>query len=153
MRRRNSAGGSTWPELSSRSWDAMGGERSIGARVSMKWFGTRTGFKSARPRKHKLYRDIESAAPHVSILASSTSALTWSDLTLALAPPCRLVTAHPFNPAHLMPLIELCGRVEESVETAVDFFSSMGKQTVRLKRDAVGHIANRLASALWREAE
>ena len=73
-------------------------------------------------------------------------------MTPALAHPGRLVTAHPFNPAHLMPLIELYGRDQESVETAVNFFTSMGKQTVRLKQDAVGHIANRLASALWREA-
>ena len=104
------------------------------------------------PLKHRLYKDIESAAPHAPILASCTSAFTWSDLTPALAHPGRFVTAHPFNPAHLMPLIELYGRDQESVETAVDFYTSMGKQTVRLKRDVVGHIANRLASALWREA-
>ena len=102
--------------------------------------------------KHKLYSEIEAAAPKDAVIASSTSALTWTELSGALKNPLRHITAHPFNPAHLIPLIELYGRDDATVQFAEAVFKRLGKQTVRLKRDAVGHIANRLASALWREA-
>ena len=102
--------------------------------------------------KRSLYERVEIAASDNAIIASSTSALTWSELASGLSNPLRFVTAHPFNPAHLMPLIEIYGRSEETIQSAVDFFTALGKQTVTLRLDAIGHIANRLASALWREA-
>jgi len=66
--------------------------------------------------------------------------------------PERFVTAHPFNPPHIMPLVEIYARDEATRQRAVAFYRAFGRITVELKRDAVGHIANRLASALWREA-
>jgi 3-hydroxyacyl-CoA dehydrogenase len=69
-----------------------------------------------------------------------------------MANPSRLITAHPFNPPHLMPLIELFGTDPARVEDAAAFYRGIGRHPVRLKREAVGHIANRLSSALWREA-
>jgi 3-hydroxyacyl-CoA dehydrogenase len=62
------------------------------------------------------------------------------------------LTAHPFNPPHLVPLVEIFSPDSHAAETASTFYRSVGKFPVRLKKPAVGHIANRLASALWREA-
>ena len=66
--------------------------------------------------------------------------------------PDRLITAHPFNPPHLVPLVELYGPNPKVVDWAEAFYRGLGSAPVRLKKDAVGHIANRLSSALWREA-
>jgi carnitine 3-dehydrogenase len=102
--------------------------------------------------KMELYRRIEDAASKDAIIASSTSSLTWSELSVQLRHSSRFITAHPFNPPHLMPLVEIYGPSATVIDLAVNFYQSLGRQTVVLARDAVGHIANRLASALWREA-
>lgn len=104
------------------------------------------------PLKRKLYADIEATAPRDVTIASSTSSLVWSDLSAEMANSSRLITAHPFNPPHLMPLVELFGSDSERLDAAADFYRSVGRHPVRMKREAVGHIANRLSSALWREA-
>lgn len=104
------------------------------------------------PLKRGLYARIEAAAPEGVTIASSTSSLVWSELSADMAGPERLITAHPFNPPHLMPLVELFGPDAARVQAAADFYRSLGRHPVRLKREAVGHIANRLSSALWREA-
>jgi 3-hydroxyacyl-CoA dehydrogenase len=65
------------------------------------------------------------------------------------------VIAHPFNPPHLMPLLEIVGGAQTSEETIVRterFFSSLGKHTVRLYKELPGHVANRLQAAVAREA-
>ena len=103
------------------------------------------------PLKRALYAAIEAAAPAGITIASSTSSFTWSQLSAEMADPGRLITAHPFNPPHLMPLVELFGDPER-IRAAAAFFRSCGRHPVVLKREAVGHIANRLSSALWREA-
>lgn len=102
--------------------------------------------------KHELYGEIEAVLDPDAILASSTSAMTWSELSSGVHYPNRLITLHPFNPAHLMPLVEIYGTDPTRIATACQFFSALGKEPIVLKRDAVGHLANRLASALWREA-
>ncbi len=101
--------------------------------------------------KQALFRDIETVAP-AAIIASSTSSLTWADLSVTLANPAQLITAHPFNPPHLIPLVETFGIDETNLDAAEEIYRDLGRQPVRLKKCAVGHIANRLASALWREA-
>ncbi|MDO7837521.1 3-hydroxyacyl-CoA dehydrogenase NAD-binding domain-containing protein [Sphingobium sp. HBC34] len=101
--------------------------------------------------KHDLYRQIEAVNARAPI-ASSTSSLTWSELSPALSDPGRLLTAHPFNPPHLMPLVEIYTPDADLRRRAVDFYAGLGREPVTLRKDAVGHIANRLASALWREA-
>lgn len=103
------------------------------------------------PLKRALYARVEAACTDITI-ASSTSSLVWSVLSAEMADPARLITAHPFNPPHLMPLVELYGPDRERVRAAADFFLRLGRHPVFLKREAVGHIANRLSSALWREA-
>lgn len=104
------------------------------------------------PTKQALYAQIETAAPKGAIIASSTSALTWSDLSPGLRLPARFITAHPFNPPHLIPLVEVYGIDETIVTRAMQIYAAAGRVPVRLQQDATGHIANRLASALWREA-
>ncbi len=104
------------------------------------------------PLKQALYARIEAAVTADVIIASSTSAHPWSDLSVGLRHPQRLITAHPFNPPHLVPLVEIYGPDDAIVAWATAFYRGLGSVPVRLQKDAVGHIANRLASALWREA-
>lgn len=104
------------------------------------------------PLKRDLYASIERLAPPDVTVASSTSSLVWSELSAEMVQPDRLITAHPFNPPHLMPLVELYGRDAKRVAAAADFYRRFHRHPVTLRREAVGHIANRLSSALWREA-
>ncbi len=102
--------------------------------------------------KHSLYAEVEPLMGADAVLASSTSALTWSDLSPGLQDPSRLITAHPFNPPHLVPLVEIYGTDPVRMARAEAIYRTADRVPVRLKKDATGHIANRLASALWREA-
>lgn len=102
--------------------------------------------------KHALYAQVEPLMSPDAVLASSTSALTWSDLAPGFNDPKRLITAHPFNPPHLVPLVEIYGTDPDRIARAEAIYCAADRVTVRLKKDATGHIANRLASALWREA-
>lgn len=104
------------------------------------------------PLKRALYAQIEALIPADLPIASSTSSLVWSELSAEMRHPERLLTAHPFNPPHLMPLVELFCPDPAMLAGAEAFYRDLGRVTVRLRREAVGHIANRLASALWREA-
>jgi carnitine 3-dehydrogenase len=102
--------------------------------------------------KIALLREIEAVAPANCVIASSTSSLLWSDIAQTLAHPDRFIFAHPFNPPHLMPLVEIYGAESGVRERAAAFYRRLNRVPVCLKREARGHIANRLASALWREA-
>lgn len=102
--------------------------------------------------KQALYRQIEAAVSPDTIIASSTSALVWSQLAQGMARPARFITAHPFNPPHLMPLVEIFGTDDAVIAKAVAFFAALERVPVVLKREAAGHIAGRLSAALWREA-
>lgn len=93
-------------------------------------------------------------APDV-IIASSTSSLMPSDIQMEMAHPERLLVAHPMNPPHLVPLVELvCGRktAPDALEQAKSFYDALGRVTVVAQKEVPGHIANRLTSALYREA-
>lgn len=104
------------------------------------------------PLKHALFAQAEPLMAPDAVLASSTSALTWRELAPGLQDPARLITAHPFNPPHLVPLVEIYGIDPARMARAEAMYRAAGRVSVRLKKDATGHIANRLASALWREA-
>ncbi|MGY9049908.1 hypothetical protein P775_13985 [Puniceibacterium antarcticum] len=104
------------------------------------------------PIKRALFAEVEPLMAPQAVLASSTSALTWSDLSSALRDPGCLITAHPFNPPHLVPLVEIFGIDPDRIARAEAIYRAAERVPVRLKKDATGHIANRLASALWREA-
>lgn len=103
--------------------------------------------------KHKLFAEILSAAKPQATIASSTSSFAWSQLTEGMKEAAsRLIVSHPFNPPHLVPLVELYGTDAARVAQAAEFYEALGKVTIRMKREAPGHVANRLASALYREA-
>lgn len=105
--------------------------------------------------KHALYADVEPALEPDAVVASSASGLTLSELQAGWERPGRLVLGHPFNPPHLIPLVEVMGneRTEAGVvDQARQFYESIGKVTIEVRREVPGHVANRLQAALWREA-
>jgi len=105
--------------------------------------------------KRPLFKRIDTLCQPNVLLASSSSGLLMSEIQAGLVHPGRCLIAHPFNPPHLIPLVELVpGRQTrpESLEKARDFYLSLGKTPVVLRKETPGHIANRLAAALWREA-
>src|SRR6201987_2251597 len=105
--------------------------------------------------KQKLYGQLDELLPPDVIIASSSSGLKMSDIQLGAAShPERCVIAHPFNPPHLIPLVEIVGGTKTSratIERADDFYTSIGQRTVRLNKEMPGHVANRLQAALARE--
>jgi 3-hydroxyacyl-CoA dehydrogenase len=105
--------------------------------------------------KKKLYGQLDELLPAAVIIASSSSGLTMSEIQLgARSHPERCVIGHPFNPPHLVPLVEIVGGAktsEETIQRAAEFYTALGKRTVRLHKEVPGHVANRLQSALSRE--
>jgi 3-hydroxyacyl-CoA dehydrogenase len=105
--------------------------------------------------KQKLYGQLDTLAPPDVIIASSSSGLPMSEIQKgAVSHPERCVIGHPFNPPHLIPLVEVVGGAktsEETIQRAMEFYTSIGKKAVRLKKELPGHVANRLQAALARE--
>jgi len=104
--------------------------------------------------KAALLADLDMAAPTHAIIASSTSALLRSKIVARCTTSERVIVGHPFNPPHLIPLVEIVGPAPDAdaVRRAEAFYQSVGKETVVLKKEAVGHLINRINSAVWREA-
>ncbi len=106
--------------------------------------------------KRPLYAEMDRLAPAEAVFTSSTSGLMMTEIARDMKRhPERAVVAHPWNPVHLVPLVELCPGEETSMET-VDLvyrvMEDMGKTPVVLKKEVPGFIANRVSVALWREA-
>jgi 3-hydroxyacyl-CoA dehydrogenase len=106
--------------------------------------------------KRDLFRRLDEAAPTDSLLATSASTITVSEFQDACTRhPERVVLGHPFNPPHLIPLVEVGGgklTAEDAIERALAFYRAIGKHPIRLRRESKGHVANRLQAALWQEA-
>jgi 3-hydroxyacyl-CoA dehydrogenase len=102
--------------------------------------------------KKKLYGQLDELLPADVIIASSSSGFTMSDIQSGCpSHPERCVIAHPFNPPHLVPLVEIVGGAKTSEQTiarASEFFKGLGKQTIRIRKEVPGHVANRLQAAL-----
>jgi 3-hydroxyacyl-CoA dehydrogenase len=106
--------------------------------------------------KHALYAALDEAARPNVVLASSSSGM----LPTVIARGCprhpeRVVIGHPFNPPHLIPLVEVVPGEktdEETVERALALYTAVGKKPIRLRQELPGHVANRLQAALWQEA-
>jgi 3-hydroxyacyl-CoA dehydrogenase len=106
------------------------------------------------PLKIKLFADMDSALPPPAILVSSTSGIPMSRIQSECKHPARCVTGHPFNPPHLIPLVEVVGGAKTSAETierAMGFYAAMGKRAMHIRKEISGHVANRLQAALYRE--
>jgi 3-hydroxyacyl-CoA dehydrogenase len=105
--------------------------------------------------KKTLYRQLDELLHPSVIIASSSSGLTMSEIQSACElHPERCVIGHPFNPPHLVPLVEIVGGArtsENTIQRATEFYTSIGQRTVRVNKEMPGHVANRLQAALARE--
>ena len=106
--------------------------------------------------KHALYAVLDEAARPDVVLASSSSGMLPTVIARgATRHPERVLVGHPFNPPHLIPLVEVVPGEqtgEDVVERALAFYAAVGKKPIRLRQEVPGHVANRLQAALWQEA-
>ncbi|WP_312969250.1 3-hydroxyacyl-CoA dehydrogenase NAD-binding domain-containing protein [Acinetobacter gerneri] len=105
--------------------------------------------------KLSLYQEMTENCPVDTIIASSSSGLKVSDIQQSSKYPERIVLGHPFNPPHLLPLVEIIGgekTTQNYIQDAFDFYRELGKKPIIIHKEVKGHVANRLQSALWREA-
>ena len=105
--------------------------------------------------KIELYAALEEVLGEDVVIASSTSGLLMSELQQGRRAPQRFAVGHPFNPPHLIPLVEVVGGRETSEDTihwCLDFYRAIGKHPIHIRREVPAHLANRLQAALWREA-
>jgi 3-hydroxyacyl-CoA dehydrogenase len=104
--------------------------------------------------KIKLFAQMDEATPPNSVIASSSSGITMDVIQSGAKRPERCVIGHPFNPPHVVPLVEVVGGAETSeatIERAMAFYASIGKKPVRLNKALPGHVANRFQAALYKE--
>ena len=104
--------------------------------------------------KIKLYADMDEATPVDSLIASSSSGITPSVMQTKCQHPERVLIGHPFNPPHIIPLVEVVGGARtspEAIKQAMAFYTSIGKKAIHVRKELPGHVANRLQAALYRE--
>lgn len=105
--------------------------------------------------KHAIIARVESCIAPETVIASSSSALLPSEIQARASYPGRILVGHPFNPPHLIPLVELVAgqaTTPQAVEVARAFYESLGREVIVPQRELRGHVANRLTAALYREA-
>jgi carnitine 3-dehydrogenase len=105
--------------------------------------------------KIELFATLDAAVPPATVVATSSSGLLISRVSARCKHPQRCVIGHPFNPPHLIPLIEVVGGAKTSAEAitkAMNFYRDIGKHPIHIRKEVRGHVANRLQAALWREA-
>ena len=104
--------------------------------------------------KIKLFADIDAATPADTLIASSSSGITPSVMQSKCEHPERVLVGHPFNPPHIIPLVEVVGGAKTSpqaIQRAMAFYAAIGKKPIHLRKELPGHVANRLQAALYRE--
>ena len=150
-----------WPTLETLGWVVPGASQdrfSFHASPSEACKGVGFVHESGPERadiKIETFREIDAATAPDVVIASSSSGLLISRVTVKCAHPERCVIGHPFNPPHLIPLVEVVGGKQTSAATidrCIDFYRQLGKYPIRVNKEVPGHIANRLQAALWREA-
>ncbi len=105
--------------------------------------------------KIALFAEMDAALPKDVVIASSSSGLLISRVTANCRHPERCVIGHPFNPPHLIPLVEVVGggrTSSDAIAKAMEFYRALGKHPIHIRKEVRGHVANRLQAALWREA-
>lgn len=105
--------------------------------------------------KRALFAELDQALPADAIIASSSSGLLMSRLQEVCRHPGRCVIGHPFNPPHLIPLVEVVGGARTSqatIDRTMAFYAAIGKRPIHIRKEVKGHVANRLQAAMWREA-
>jgi 3-hydroxyacyl-CoA dehydrogenase len=104
--------------------------------------------------KRELFVAVDRLTADDVVIASSSSGLPISEIQAGCVHPGRCVIGHPFNPPHLIPLVEVVGGRETSertIERAMAFYAEIGKRPIRIRKEVNGHVANRLQAALWKE--
>jgi hypothetical protein len=104
--------------------------------------------------KVPLFADIDDATRRDTLIASSSSGITMSEIQTGCRYPERTLIGHPFNSPHIIPLVEVVGGKRTStgtIEEAMTFYAAIGKRPVHLKKELPGHVANRFQAALYRE--
>src|SRR5216684_8697879 len=102
--------------------------------------------------KIKLFADMDDATPVDSLIASSSSGITPSVMQSKCQHPERVLIGHPFNPPHIIPLVEVVGGARtspEAIQRAMAFYTSIGKKAIHVRKELPGHVANRLQAALY----
>jgi carnitine 3-dehydrogenase len=105
--------------------------------------------------KRALLARLDAALDPAVVIASSSSGLLMSRCQSDCRHPERCVIGHPFNPPHLVPLVEVVGgdrTAPWAIDHALAFYAAVGKEPIHIRREVRGHVANRLQAALWREA-
>jgi 3-hydroxyacyl-CoA dehydrogenase len=102
--------------------------------------------------KHDLYQEIDAVADGGVVIASSSSGLMPTELQRGCdRHPERVLVGHPFNPPHLVPLVD-AATTPEAIAAAMDTYAAIGKSPIHIRAELPGHVTNRLQAALWREA-
>ncbi|MDH3642546.1 MAG: 3-hydroxyacyl-CoA dehydrogenase NAD-binding domain-containing protein [Gammaproteobacteria bacterium] len=108
-----------------------------------------------KPIKIELYEQFDRLLPDDTVMSTSSSGLLLSELQANRVGRERYVLGHPFNPPHLIPLVEVLGGRDTdpaAVDWTLAFYNAHGKKAVRLNKEVPGHLVNRLQAAIWREA-
>ena len=109
----------------------------------------------ARDKKQAVYQSIEHYATRDAIIASCTSSIDAEDLAVLTSRPENLLIAHPFQPVHMLPLVEVVRHAktsDETVQRTLALLKAMHRQVVVLNRSVPGFLVNRFAQALFRES-
>ncbi|MBS1853052.1 MAG: 3-hydroxyacyl-CoA dehydrogenase family protein [Acidobacteria bacterium] len=104
--------------------------------------------------KHRLFQQLEQLVPSTCILASNTSSLSLSAIAAPLADKTRIVLTHYFNPAHLLPAVEVLGLPEtraDVLQATMALLKSTGKVPLLLRKEVPGLVVNRVQAAMARE--
>ncbi len=106
--------------------------------------------------KKELFKKLDELCDHNVILASNTSGLSPTNIAQNMKGKERVVVTHFWNPAHLIPLVEVVRGEETSdatVRRSIELLKSMRKRPIEVKKDILGSVVNRLQYALFREAQ
>jgi 3-hydroxybutyryl-CoA dehydrogenase len=105
--------------------------------------------------KRAIFAELVERAPRTAILASNTSVIPIGRIAAGLDTADRIVGTHWWNPATLIPLVEVVqsiGTSDATIDATMALLQSVGKMPAHVKKDLPGFVANRLQHALWREA-
>ncbi|KXP01294.1 3-hydroxyacyl-CoA dehydrogenase NAD-binding domain-containing protein [Tsukamurella pseudospumae] len=108
-----------------------------------------------RDFKRRLWAQVEKAAKPTALLLSSSSGMTATSQSALMTDPGRMLIGHPFNPPHMIPLVEVVpgeNTAPSAVDEAMRFYAALGKTPIRLRREIPGFAANRLQAALFKES-
>ncbi len=105
--------------------------------------------------KQDIFARLEKSCPKTAILTSNTSTLLPTDISAKMTSPERMLVAHFWNPAHLVPLVEVCGHSNTdpaAIESTMQLLKDIGHEPVHIKKEILGFLGNRIMHAMNREA-